>query len=138
MEQNFPERLKNAVEKNQFTNLVGFKPVEVKEGYAKVQVQVRDEHLNIHGTGHGALIFGALDEAFQLASNSYGTSSVALTVTVNYLLAAKKGDLLSAEAIELGKTRRTGNYKFVVTNQKGELVAHGQGMVYRKDDPLAI
>ena len=45
---------------------------------------------------------------------------------------------MSAEAIELGKTRRTGNYKFVVTNQKGELVAHGQGMVYRKDDPLAI
>jgi acyl-CoA thioesterase len=138
MDESFPQKLKKAVEQNRFTNLVGYRPLEVREGYAKVQVEVRDEHLNIHGTGHGALIFGVLDEAFQLASNSHGTSAVALTVTVNYLRPAKKGDTLFGEAIELDKTRRTGNYKFVVTNQNGELVAHGQGMVYRKDDQLLI
>jgi len=138
MSENFPERLKKAVEKNRFTSLMGSRPVEVREGYARVEVQVREEHLNIHGMGHGAVIFAALDEAFQLASNSHGTSAMALTVTVNYLRPARKGDVLSAEAIELDKTRRTGNYKFIVTNQNHEMVAHGQGMVYRKDDPLAV
>jgi acyl-CoA thioesterase len=138
MSEPFPERLKKAVSANRFVNLLGLKPVEVREGYAKVQVEVREEHLNLHGTGHGAMVFGALDEAFQLASNSHGTSAVALTVTINYLRPAKLGDTLTAEATEIDKTRRTGNYKFLVTNQKGESVAAGQGVVFRKDDPLNI
>jgi len=136
--ESFPERLKKAVSANRFVKLLGLNAVEVKEGYAKVRVEVREEHLNLRGIGHGAVVFAALDEAFQLASNSYGTSAVALTVTISYLRPAKPGDTLIAEASEIDKTRRTGNYKFLVTNQKGESVATGQGVVFRKDDPLNI
>jgi acyl-CoA thioesterase len=138
MEEKFTERLKRAVSQNQFVKLLGLEAVEVREGYAKVQVKIREEHLNLHSTGHGAVVFGALDEAFQLASNSHGTGAVALTVTINYLRPAKLGDTLIAEASEIDKTRRTGNYKFLVTNQNGEPIAHGQGVVYRKDEPLSI
>lgn len=138
MNDSFPERLKKAVSANRFVNLLGLDAVEVREGYAKVRVEVRQEHLNLHGIGHGAVVFAALDEAFQLASNSYGTSAVALTATISYLRPAKLGDTLIAEASEIDKTRRTGNYKFLVTNQKGESVAAGQGVVFRKDDLLNI
>jgi len=138
MEDNFIEKLKQASEDGLFSQHLGIRPVEVKPGYAKVELVVKDEHLNLHGTCHGAVIFAALDEAFQLASNSHGTAAMALSVSINYLRAAKKGDVLTAEASEMDKTRRTGNYKFLVLNQNGESITYGQGIVYRKDDELKL
>jgi len=138
MDENFIEKLKKASEDGLFSQHLGIRPVEVKPGYAKVELMVKDEHLNLHGTCHGAVIFAALDEAFQLASNSHGTIAMALSVSINYLRAAKKGDVLTAEASEMDKTRRTGNYKFLVTNQNGESITFGQGIVYRKDDEFKV
>lgn len=138
MEENFTEKLKQASTDGRFSKHLGLRPIEVKPGYAKVELTVQDEHLNLHGTCHGAVIFAALDEAFQLASNSHGTAAMALSVSINYLRPAKKGDVLAAEASEVDKTRRTGNYRFLVKNQAGESVTFGHGLVYRKDDELKL
>jgi len=134
MDEKFTEKIKAAAAKEPFAQLLELKPLEVRAGSARVEARVKDEHQNLFGVTHGGLIFSLLDEAFELASNSHGTFATALSVTINYLRAVKPGEKLIAEANEVAKTKRTGNYRFLVSNQNGELVAHGQGMVYRKDD----
>jgi len=138
MEEKFTDRIKAAVANEPFAKMLELKPLEVKEGYAKVEMAIKPEYQNLFGAAHGGLIFSALDEAFELASNSHGTFATALTVTINYLKAAKPGETLVAEASEVGKTKRTGNYRFLVSNSNNELVAQGQGLVYRKDDPIQL
>ncbi len=138
MEEKFTDRIKAAAASEPFAKMLEMKPLEVKEGFAKVEIQVKAEYQNLFGATHGGLIFSVLDEAFELASNSHGTFATALSVTINFLKAVKPGDKLIAEAGEVAKTKRTGNYRFLISNQDGELVAHGQGMVYRKDDPIQI
>ena len=138
MEQDFPEKLKQAVNKENYAQFLKLKPLEVKPGYARVELEVKQEHLNIHRITHGGVVFSVLDEAFELASNSHGTSAVALSVSINFLRPTQEGEKIIAEAKEIAITRRTGNYQFLVYNQNGELIAQGQGLVYRKDQPLEL
>ncbi len=138
MKDSFPEKIKKAVKKEGFARLLDIKPVEVSTGYAKVKMKVGEEHLNLLNIAHGGVVFTVLDEAFELASNSHGTIAMALSITINYLRPVQAGETIIAEATEVARTRRTGNYRFLVTNQDGELVAHGQGVVYRKDQELEI
>ena len=49
----------------------------------------------------------------------------------DFLIAAREGDELSAEACELWRTRRNGIYEITVTNQRGERVALFRGRSYR-------
>ncbi len=130
------ERIKNAFGQEPFARMLGLNVLEVGSGYAVVELVVRPDHLNLHGTAHGGIVFSVIDAAFELASNSHGTSAMALSVTMNFLRAVQDGDTLTAEAREVDLTRRTGNYRFLVRNQHGTLVAHGQGLVHRKDEPL--
>lgn len=138
MSEAFPERIRGAFEREPFARMLGLHAVEVGTGRAVVELVVREEHLNIHGTAHGGVVFAVIDAAFELASNSHGTAAMALSVTLNFLRAVEAGDTLVAEASEVDLTRRTGNYRFLVKDLSGGLVAHGQGLVHRKDMPLSL
>lgn len=138
MDQVFTDRIKSAFEQEPFARAIGLHAVEVGAGHAVVELAVGEEHLNLHRTAHGGVVFAVVDAAFELASNSHGTAAMALSVTMNFLRAVKAGDTLTAEVGEVDLTRRTGNYRFLVRNQHGALVAHGQGIVHRKDEPLSL
>jgi acyl-CoA thioesterase len=88
--------------------------------------------LNSHGTVHGAIIFAIADYVFAAACNSYGRTSVALSNTINYMAAGKKGSRLKATAIEEKKNYRTAWYKIRVESD-GELIATMEALAYRKD-----
>lgn len=138
MDTSFHARIKSAFEQEPFARMLGLHALEVGPGHAVVELAVGEEHLNLHGTAHGGIVFAVIDAAFELASNSHGTAAMALSVTMNFLRAVKAGDTLTAEAGEVDLTRRTGNYRFLVKNQDGTLIAHGQGLVHRKDEPLSL
>ena len=56
---------------------------------------------------------------------------------VNLMAAAYLGDVLTARAVELSKSGRTGVYDVTVTNQKGEAIAAFRGRSYTmKGKPL--
>ncbi len=105
----------------------------MKEGYAKVEMVVKDEHLNAAHVCHGGIIFSLADLAFALASNSHGKLALAIEVGITYMKAALEGEKLVAEAKEVNLGNRTATYLMEVRNSKNELLALAKGTVYRMD-----
>lgn len=110
---------------------LGIEAVGGGHGRATVELTVRREHLNFHGTCHGGVIFALADTAFGLASNAHGASVAAgIDAHITYQVAVQAGDVLTAAATELTRTRRLGVYRVDVTRQDGALVSCFTGTVY--------
>jgi len=115
----------------------GIELVEIAPGYAKARMTLRPLHLNGLAIAHGGAIFTLADFAFALASNSHGTIAVAINASITIMKAAKGGTLV-AEAREISRNPKLGNYTVEVRDDGGELVALFQGLAYRKADPLPV
>ena len=57
-------------------------------------------------------------------------------MNISYLRAPSIGDILYAEAKEIDKSNRVGNYNIEVKTKQDELIAVCHAMVYRKNDSL--
>lgn len=119
-----------------FAKKFGLQLIEVQEGYAKVEMVFSSDLANMFGMAHGGALFALIDEAFEVASNSHGTMAVALNMNINYLASPAKGSKLTAEAKEINKTKKTAAYSIAVTDDKNNLMASCQALVYRMDKPL--
>jgi acyl-CoA thioesterase len=120
-------------ERDRASQSLGLRIVEVRPGRVRVAMAVRADMVNGHGLCHGGLVFTLADSAFAFACNSYDESTVAAAASIDYLAAARAGDELTAEAVELWRTRRNGLYEITVTNQRGERIALFRGRSYRID-----
>jgi len=125
------EVLRKRFEAEPFAKKLGIRLKELGEGFARVEMEVKEEHENIFGYAHGGAIFALVDAAFELASNSRGMESVALSMNITYTSPAKRGDVLQAEAREVSTTRRTGLFEIRVRNQEARLVASCTALAYR-------
>jgi len=109
----------------------------IESGYSRVSLVVTEDMLNFHGTTHGGIIFGLGDMAFAAASNSHGTTAVALNVSINFLRATQVGDHWVAEAKEVHLGGATALYEITVTEKNRDpLIAKSQAMVYRKRESI--
>jgi acyl-CoA thioesterase len=99
-------------------------------GHAAVSLKVRREHLNFNGTCHGGVIFALADTAFGLASNSHGAIAAGIDAHITYQVAVQAGDVLTANAIEITRTRRLGVYRVDVTRADGTRISSFTGTVY--------
>lgn len=118
---------------DQFAQFLGIRLVELGEGTATAEVIVQEHMLNAHGTAHGAIIFSLADFTFAAACNSYGKTSVALSMNIGFLAAAMKGNRLVATATEEKKNNRTAWYRIRVESEHG-LVATLDALAYRKNE----
>jgi len=121
------------LKQDQFAQFLGIKLLELGEGTATAEVIVEDHMLNAHGTAHGAIIFSLADFVFASACNSYGKTSVALSMNIGFLAAAIKGNRLVATATEEKKNNRTAWYRIRVETEHG-LVATLDALAYRKSE----
>ena len=119
-----------------FSQWMGVKVLEVREGYSKIQMTIRKEMVNGFGIVHGGLPFSLADSAFAFACNNRNNLSVALDVTISFTKPVNVGDILTAEAKEFHNGRSTGVYLITVTNQKDEQVAFFKGTCFRTGKPL--
>jgi acyl-CoA thioesterase len=127
-----PEELADATAQAMYSadacsRALGLELKEVRPGYARMQMNVRDDFLNGHGICHGGLIFTLADSTFAFACNSYNINTVASGCSIEFLRAVQGGDRLTAEAIEQSLTGRTGIYDVRVTNRDNETVAMFRG-----------
>ncbi len=123
---------------------LGMRIVEVRPGYARLTMTVREDMVNGHRICHGGLIFALADSTFACACNTYNIVTVAAGATIDFLLPGKLGDVLTASAEERSRSRRTGVYDVVVHNQSGECIALFRGRshqlnarVVQDDEPPA-
>jgi acyl-CoA thioesterase len=110
---------------------LGIRVDEVRPGYARMSMRVRDDMLNGHHLCHGGLIFTLADSAFAYACNNRNQNTVASGCTIDFLAPGKPGDLLVAEAVEQSLAGRTGVYDITVTNQEARRIALFRGRSYR-------
>jgi len=106
---------------------LGMRILEVRPGYARLAMKVREDMVNGHKLCHGGLIFTLADSAFAFACNTYNAVTVASAANVEFLLPARLGDELTATAEERSRSKRTGIYDVTVNNQRGECVALFRG-----------
>jgi acyl-CoA thioesterase len=114
-----------------FSQWLGIEVLDIREGYSKIKMTIRQEMVNGFGIVHGGVPFSLADSAFAFACNNRNNLSVALDVTITFTKAVQVSDELTAEAKEVHNGRSTGVYLITVTNQKGEQVALFKGTCFR-------
>jgi acyl-CoA thioesterase len=130
--QDLAERAAAALfERDRASQMLGMRLEVIQPGRARVAMRVRADMVNGHGVCHGGLVFALADSAFAFACNTGNESTVAAAASIDFLIAVREGDELSAVACELWRTRRNGIYEITVTNQRGERVALFRGRSYR-------
>ncbi|MEG1474345.1 MAG: PaaI family thioesterase [Longicatena sp.] len=95
---------------------------EVKIGYARVEMIIDEQILNVHGFVHGGALYSLADTAAGAASFATGRDSVTLSGTINYIKPGKGGKLIGiAEQISAGRT--TGVYEVFIFNDHDVLLS---------------
>lgn len=124
------------MEHDLFSQWLGIEIEEIKEGYSRIKMTVREEMINGFGIVHGGIAFSLADSAFAFACNNRNTLSVALDTSINFIKPVHPGDVLTAEAKEIHNGKSTGLYQVSIINQKNHNVALFKGLCYRTDKPL--
>jgi acyl-CoA thioesterase len=106
-------------------------------GRAKVSMRIRADMLNGHAICHGGFVFALADSAFAFACNSHNRNTLAAGASIDFLAPARDGDVLTAIATEVSRTRRTGLYDVAVTNQHGERIAIFRGRAHEIGGEIA-
>ncbi|UUZ46968.1 hydroxyphenylacetyl-CoA thioesterase PaaI [Massilia sp. B-10] len=118
-------------ERDSASQALGMLLAEIRPGFARMTMPVRQDMLNGHQTCHGGFIFMLADSAFAFACNSHNQNTVGAGCTIDYLAPGRLGDLLTAEAVEQALSGKTGVYDVKVTNQEGRTVALLRGKSHR-------
>ena len=119
-----------------FSQWLGIEVLEIRDGYSKIKMTVREEMINGFGIVHGGVAFSLSDSAFAFACNNRNNLSVALDTSINFTKPVHVGDVLIAEAKELHNGKSTGLYHITVTNQRDHIVALLKGTCFRTNKTL--
>ena len=114
-----------------FSQWLGIKVVEVKDGYCELKMTVRKEMLNGFQIAHGGIAYSLADSALAFASNSHGRKSLSVETSISHTMSVKEGDVLTAITEELSLSDKIGVYLITITNQDNQEVAYFKGTVYR-------
>ena len=117
--------------KDSFSKWLGIELVDIKEGYSKIKMLVREEMMNGLNVVHGGIAFSLGDSVFAFACNSRNNLSLALETSISFLKPVFVGDTLIAEAKEVRNGRSTGVYLVEIKNQHEQLIALFKGTCYR-------
>jgi len=129
------QRIARLAARDRLMALLGIEHVDGGSGRAAVSLAIREDHLNFNGTCHGGVTFALADSAFGLASNSHGAIAAAIDAHITYQVAVRAGDMLTATAVEVSRSRKLGVYRIDVTRQDGAIVSTFTGTVYVTERP---
>ncbi|MGB4118061.1 MAG: hydroxyphenylacetyl-CoA thioesterase PaaI [Polaromonas sp.] len=138
-----PQELANAVGIGMMANDkassgLGMRLTHISPGAAHMDMTVAPNMLNGHATCHGGYITTLADSAFAFACNSYNELTVASGLSVDFIAPAFEGDVLTARAIEVSLSGRTGVYDVMVFNQKADCIAVFRGRSHRIKGKQAV
>ena len=107
---------------------LGMDAVVIETDHAEVRMTVTDAMVNGHDIAHGGYIFTLADSAFALACNSRGQLTVAAGADIIFVAAARRGDVLVAEARVRTAYGRSGITDVTVTREDdGAVIAEFRG-----------
>lgn len=118
--------------KDYFSQWLGIQIIEIKEGYCKLQMTVRQEMLNGHGIAHGGISYSFADSALAFASNSQGQKAVSIETSISHLKPLLENEIIIAETKEESCSNKLGIYTIKVYKASDSaVIALFKGTVYR-------
>lgn len=123
--------LENLNNNDKFAKSIGAQITEVREGYARAELVVAENHLNGAGVCQGGVMYTLADLAFAAVANCHGTLSLGVSNTVTFIKSAQLGDHLTAECTEVVNHHKLPYCDMKVMNQNGEILAVVTGLGYR-------
>ena len=121
---------------DRFAANAGCRITEVDEQHAVAEMVVTAEHLNGGNVCQGGALFTLADLAIAALMNCRGQLTFGISNSILFVLSAKEGDRLRAEAVSVADHHKIPAVEVRVTNQDGQLVCHVTGMGYRKTASL--
>ncbi|MEP6466348.1 MAG: hotdog fold thioesterase [Parafilimonas sp.] len=121
---------------DKFSEWLGINLVDVKIGYCKIKMIIREEMTNGFHVTHGGIIFSFADSALAFACNNRNNLSLALECNISFLQQVNVGDELTAETIEIHNGKSTGVYSINIINQNNKQVALFKGTCFRTGKEL--
>ncbi len=106
---------------------LGMAVERVAPGEAVLSMTIREDMTNGHGICHGGFIFTLADSAFAFACNTYNQRTVAQHCAVTYIRSPRRGQRLTAHAVERSRTGRSGIYDVTVRDETGTPIAEFRG-----------
>ena len=126
------EIVNSMLAKDYFSQWLGIEVLEVREGFCKLQMIVRQEMLNGFGIAHGGITYSVADSALAFASNSHGQKAVSVETSISHIISLKENDTIIAECIEEHCSNKIGVYSVKLYNYSDlSVVALFKGTVYR-------
>lgn len=128
------EIVEKMLQDDAFSQWLGIKVIDIKEGYCRLCMTVRKEMLNGFRIAHGGITYSLADSALAFASNSFGRKALSIETSIHHLEKVKENDLLVAECQLEYQSEKFGHYVVkVITENAGNIkqVAFFKGIVYR-------
>ena len=129
-----PKQVVETMMKNdKFSQWLGIEVLEVKQGYCRLAMKLREDMLNGFGIAHGGISYSLADSALAFASNSWGRKSLSIDTSISHLRSLQLGDELIAEAECENQSEKLGHYKVKVFRKQEPalMMALFRGTVYR-------
>jgi acyl-CoA thioesterase len=112
-----------------FSQWLGMEILSASNGFAVVELKVRDEMTNGFGIAHGGIAYSLADSALAFASNSLGSKAVSIETSISHTKPVKSGETLKASAKLKDKSNRLARFEVEVRNHE-DLVALFRGTVF--------
>ncbi len=122
-------------ERDSFSRWLGIELLELAPERAVLRMVVRDEMVNGFGVCHGGVTFAFADSAFAFACNTQGNVAVSIDASMSYPAAVHPGDVLTASAREVSRSKRILYHQVDVTKADGTVVGLFRGTAYRTEKP---
>ncbi|MGM0636423.1 MAG: PaaI family thioesterase [Bacteroidota bacterium] len=113
-----------------FSTWLGIDILEVKIGYCRLGLKIRQEMLNSMQKAHGGITYSLADTAFGFAANTYGKFAVSIETSINHIEALEEGDYITAST-KIDCTKNKLGFQIVEIKKGNQLVALFKGVVYR-------
>ena len=88
---------------DKFSQWLGIEIVEIKQGYCKLKMKVREEMTNGFGIAHGGICFSIADTALAFAANSHNIKSLSIETSISLIKKVKADDIIFAETNEISR-----------------------------------
>ncbi len=107
---------------------LGMEVLDLGLDHARVRMTISSAMVNGHAIAHGGYLFTLADSAFALACNSRGELTVAAGADINFVAAARLGDVLVADATQRTAYGRSGITDVTVSRESdGAVIAEFRG-----------
>lgn len=130
---NAGEVVNTMMRNDKFSQWLGIEVLEIREGYCKLAMKVKEDMLNGFGIAHGGISYSLADSALAFASNSWGRKSLSIDTSISHLKPLNNKDEVIAEALCENQSEKLGHYavKVYLKLQPQTTIALFRGTVYR-------